>query len=94
MAFQVDGAELTKLVECNVCLHSLLAPKILLCGHTFCKGCLDDLLNFDEDGSASIVCPMKCDKVTLIVEDETTGSLLTNYSLTGMLDLINKHAKW
>ncbi|XP_057302486.1 uncharacterized protein LOC130636694 isoform X1 [Hydractinia symbiolongicarpus] len=93
MAFPVNTAELTKLVECNICLHSLVAPKQLLCGHTFCKGCLDDLLKFDENGSASIECPMKCDDITSISMDKTTEFLPANFALMGVLDLLNKHTE-
>ncbi|XP_011667924.2 tripartite motif-containing protein 5-like [Strongylocentrotus purpuratus] len=46
-----------KNLECPVCLGFLKDPKILRCFHTFCKGCLETLLEFHQD-KQSITCPI------------------------------------
>jgi hypothetical protein len=75
------------LLQCPICMDRLENPKDLLCNHTFCKSCLDDLLEFDpHDGSAIIQCPMKCKPLNYIDPLKTTNDLKTSYHLKSMLD--------
>ncbi|XP_030830866.1 nuclear factor 7, brain-like [Strongylocentrotus purpuratus] len=46
-----------KNLECPVCLGFLKDPKILTCFHTFCKGCLETVLECHQD-KQSISCPV------------------------------------
>ena len=82
--------EISKGLECGVCMTLLHNPKILKCNHWFCKMCLDEILDFDPDGSAVIVCPLKCECITLIASDKTTDDLAIPYQLTGLLDVFAK----
>ena len=45
-------------MECPVCLESLSSPKLLFCGHRFCKSCLEQLERHRE-----ICCPL-CKRTT------------------------------
>ena len=47
---------LEKQLECAVCLEQYKDPKVLPCLHTFCKTCLEGLLN-KESVVWKIVCP-------------------------------------
>ena len=51
-------ADLHSHIECAVCLETLTAPKLLTCGHRFCKQCLQKV----EQGW-TICCPL-CKSVT------------------------------
>ncbi|XP_033626273.1 tripartite motif-containing protein 2-like [Asterias rubens] len=46
---------LARELECGVCLESLRDPKILDCSHTFCKLCIDSLVDTEDK---KIKCPM------------------------------------
>ena len=87
---QLKNGDLIKeqedLLQCPICIDRLENPKDLLCNHTFCKGCLDDLLEFHNDGSAIIHCPMKCKPANYINNSATTNDLKTSYHLKSMLD--------
>lgn len=79
-------AKLAAILECKICLNTYHNRKQLNCGHTYCKDCLDDILQFRENGSAELSCPLRCTKRTILNQDETTASLMTVYSLTDILD--------
>ena len=82
-----------KNLECPVCLSFFKEPKNLTCSHTFCKGCLETLL----ESRGKLSCPT-CRKKTSVrggdvgrlpsnitvrslVEDvETQGQVCTNYN--------------
>ena len=49
-------SELSKLVECSVCLSTCQEPVTLPCGHTFCMGCLQELIQRGTNGV--FACPM------------------------------------
>ena len=46
-----DG--LAKLVQCAVCLDSMVKPQLLACLHSFCKACLDSIAGKRQ----KVVCP-------------------------------------
>ncbi|XP_057304339.1 E3 ubiquitin-protein ligase Midline-1-like isoform X2 [Hydractinia symbiolongicarpus] len=78
--------QLSALLECKICMDTYDNPKLLSCGHTYCKNCLDDILVFQKNGSAEIRCPLKCKSVVTIAEKDTTSLLSTNYSLSDIID--------
>ena len=75
-----------KLLECTICLDLYENPKSLKCGHEFCQRCLEGILVFRPNGSATITCPMRCAEKTVLKKDQTTNDLLTPYTVKNMLD--------
>ena len=75
MASADINKELEELVECMFCLDRLTNPKVLHCTHSFCKTCLDTMLEFRSDGSAKVECPLRYSVTTDIDSDETTNDL-------------------
>ncbi|XP_057306091.1 uncharacterized protein LOC130644475 [Hydractinia symbiolongicarpus] len=82
----VSKIDLAAVLECKICLDTFHKPKHLICGHTYCRDCLDSILDFGEDGSAELACPLRCAKKTVIDQHETTSSLINTYTLTDLLD--------
>ena len=72
-----------RVLECLICLNVFhptnKVPKSLTCGHSFCSGCLTNVIK-----GSSIVCP-KC-RTSCHVPHGQTEKLPTNYSLLEMLD--------
>ena len=60
-------------MECTICLSSFIDPRILRCGHTFCKACLYPLLS-----NSKIVCPYCCQTQENIFNIE---DLIKNFSI-------------
>ncbi|XP_069807650.1 E3 ubiquitin/ISG15 ligase TRIM25-like [Dendropsophus ebraccatus] len=50
------SAALGKKLECPVCLDLYTDPVTLRCGHNFCRGCIDQVLN-TQDGAGVYSCP-------------------------------------
>ena len=75
------------MLECRICLCLLDNPKGLQCQHSYCKDCLDDLLRFEPDGSATFSCVMKCEGEVFIDNKSTTNDLSAPYQLKGILDM-------
>ncbi|KAG9490986.1 hypothetical protein GDO78_006368 [Eleutherodactylus coqui] len=50
------SAGLRKELECSVCLSLYTDPVTLKCGHNFCRGCIDQVLN-TQKGSRVYSCP-------------------------------------
>ena len=44
-------------LRCSICLDLFTQPKILPCCHTFCKACLELLVERDQRGKLSLSCP-------------------------------------
>ena len=82
--------EISKILQCSICLEILDNPKSLICQHSFCKTCLDNLLQFRQFGGAVLDCPYRCERRTFIKKNETTNDLSTPYQLKQILEL---HAK-
>ncbi|XP_057311898.1 E3 ubiquitin-protein ligase TRIM56-like [Hydractinia symbiolongicarpus] len=85
----LSKVELAAMLECKICLDTYHQPKHLNCGHTYCQDCLDRILVFMEDGSAELPCPVRCTKKTIITNEQTTSSLMTVFTLTGILDKVS-----
>ena len=90
MAASTTMNEMQKALECSICLQELQDPKVLPCQHTFCKVCMDTILNFNNDGSATINCPLRCDGNTVIATDKTTNDLAAPYQLKHILDIMKR----
>ena len=59
--FKMDEKALTELLECSVCLDQLdETSKVLPCQHTFCKRCLDGIVNSKRE--------LRCPECRFVVE--------------------------
>ncbi|XP_041471992.1 tripartite motif-containing protein 2-like [Lytechinus variegatus] len=74
-------------MECPVCLSTFTDPKILSCSHTFCKTCLDNLLECH--GNCQIQCPV-CRAVTQ-VPNQDVGKLQANLVLKNLIEDMKFH---
>ena len=81
---------IAKQIECGICLQPFVNPRLLQCGHTYCKNCLDEVLVFNSDGSAVINCPKRCEGANHIPADKTTECLGVNYELQGIVDMFDQ----
>ena len=77
-------------LQCSICLDMYDNPKCLACYHSFCKNCIDETLQFNHDGSATIDCP-KCKKQTFIDATKTTNDLHSNFEIKGIVDAYITH---
>eukprot|EP00057_Strongylocentrotus_purpuratus_P021439 XP_011675913.1 PREDICTED: E3 ubiquitin/ISG15 ligase TRIM25-like [Strongylocentrotus purpuratus] len=70
-------------LACPLCLDTFKNPTLLLCGHTFCKVCLE---GYDQqrNGVNHMECPV-CRKRTKLKENRIAG-LSPNFSLKGLQD--------
>ncbi|XP_041472386.1 RING finger protein 207-like [Lytechinus variegatus] len=73
--------------ECPVCLSTFTDPKILSCSHTFCKICLENLLECH--GNSQIRCPV-CRAVTQVPHQDV-GKLQVNLALKSLIDDMKGH---
>ena len=69
-----------KNLECPVCLSFFKDPKILTCSHTFCKGCLESLL----ESHRKLLCPT-CRKETS-VRGGDVGRLQPNITVRSLVE--------
>ena len=72
-------------LQCIVCQKPGLI-KDLPCHHSFCKECLDDMLEFQDDGCATLTCSMKCGGSVSLNQNETTISFPNKYPLKSIDD--------
>lgn len=94
MVLSININELDKKVQCAICLDTVCNPKSLTCQHSYCKRCLDNLLQFNNNGSASIKCPKGCAIETQISSTETTNNLPINYMLKDIVAATNWKGKY
>ena len=69
-------------LTCPVCYEYLDDPKILTCGHTICRKCLDDI--YRSELSRQLPCPM-CRHVTPVQEGDIS-KLLTNITVKSLVE--------
>ncbi|XP_068440171.1 tripartite motif-containing protein 59 [Clinocottus analis] len=79
-------------LTCSVCYSLFADPRVLPCSHTFCKSCLDNLLQVSSNYSIwrPLRLPLKCPQCRSVVELPPLGvdSLPTNISLR---DIVEKY---
>ena len=73
----------SKDLTCTVCLDHFKEPKLLPCCHTFCKGCLERILEKSKD-KAKLVCP-KC-RTEHKVPENGPEEFLTDFTVTHELE--------
>ena len=78
-----DDQAIPKSAECAICFNILRKPKLLICKHTFCKGCLVTLYR-SQGGLKELSCPL-C-RVTTQVPDGRIASLSSNTTIQSLLD--------
>ena len=54
---------------CVVCAEVYKKPTLLHCMHTFCGGCIDELVQVQHDGTKTVSCP-NCRFVTKVCVNE------------------------
>eukprot|EP00057_Strongylocentrotus_purpuratus_P001026 XP_001190337.3 PREDICTED: E3 ubiquitin-protein ligase TRIM33-like [Strongylocentrotus purpuratus] len=70
-------------LECPVCLNTFTDPKILSCSHTYCKTCLNNLLEF-YGNDQMLRCPV-CRAETQ-VQNQDVNKLPTNLALKSLIE--------
>ncbi|XP_072248458.1 tripartite motif-containing protein 59 [Leuresthes tenuis] len=77
-------------LTCSVCYSLFSDPRVLPCSHTFCKSCLDNLLQVSTNYSIwrPLRLPIKCPNCRSVVELPPTGvdALPTNVSLRAIIE--------
>ncbi|XP_008296737.1 tripartite motif-containing protein 59 [Stegastes partitus] len=77
-------------LTCSVCYSLFSDPRILPCSHTFCKSCLDNLLQVSTNYSIwrPLRLPLKCPNCRSVVELPPTGvdGLPSNVSLRAIIE--------
>ncbi|KAK5621639.1 hypothetical protein CRENBAI_023904 [Crenichthys baileyi] len=77
-------------LTCSVCYSLFSDPRVLPCSHTFCKNCLDNLLQVSTNYSIwrPLRLPIKCPNCRSVVELPPTGvdALPSNVSLRAIVD--------
>ncbi|XP_078379056.1 uncharacterized protein LOC144662176 isoform X2 [Oculina patagonica] len=82
--------DLTKELECAVCLEQYKEPKVLPCLHSFCKKCLEGLLT--KQGLAwKINCP-SC-RISVEIPQGQVDSLQVNFFLNNLLSMVSLHSE-
>ncbi|XP_066922733.1 uncharacterized protein [Clytia hemisphaerica] len=76
---------LEKNCECPICLERMCDPRTLTCHHSFCKECLDETVQVDDYGMASIKCP-SCRENTYL--ESTVSKLKCDLHLKSNIDLL------
>uniref|UniRef100_A0A665U7F3 Tripartite motif containing 59 n=1 Tax=Echeneis naucrates TaxID=173247 RepID=A0A665U7F3_ECHNA len=77
-------------LTCSVCYSLFSDPRVLPCSHTFCKACLDNLLQVSTNYSIwrPLRMPLKCPNCRNVMELPPTGigALPTNVSLRAIIE--------
>ncbi|XP_059187311.1 tripartite motif-containing protein 59 isoform X2 [Centropristis striata] len=77
-------------LTCSVCYSLFADPRVLPCSHTFCKSCLDNLLQVSTNYSIwrPLRMPLKCPNCRSVVELPTLGvdALPSNVSLRAIIE--------
>ena len=76
-----------KNLECPVCLSFFKEPKILTCSHTFCKGCLETLL----ETRGKLLCPT-CREETSVPGGDV-GRLQSNITVRSLVKMWRPRAR-
>ena len=77
-----------KELTCTICLSRYNQPKILPCLHSYCKGCLEDMLKKSREKKI-ITCP-QC-KVVHELPPQGIDSFTTFFTINNLLELLRIH---
>lgn len=84
-------------LTCSVCYSLFCDPRVLPCSHTFCKSCLDSLLQASVNYSIwrPHRLPLKCPNCRNVVELTPSGvdALPTNVSLRAIVEKVGPPSK-
>ncbi|XP_041120542.1 tripartite motif-containing protein 59-like [Polyodon spathula] len=85
-------------LTCSVCYSLFDDPRVLPCSHTFCKGCLENVLHVSINFSIwrPLRIPLKCPNCRNTVELPPTGvdSLPVNVSLRAIVEKYQRNDQW
>jgi tripartite motif-containing protein 2/3 len=74
----VAAVDFSLLLECSLCQKSFREPRMLSCGHTFCKECLQKQLDLSLPlNNNQIICAF-CKQITSLL-DQSVTSLPVNF---------------
>ena len=76
--------DVDKELTCAVCLSRYETPKVLPCLHTYCKGCLEDLVKKARDDQ--VTCPQCKEKHQL--PEEGVDGFKTYFTIKNLLELL------
>ena len=77
-----------KELTCAICLSRYNQPKILPCLHSYCKGCLEDIMKKPQE-KKSITCP-QC-KVVHEIPPQGIDGFTTFFTINNLLELLHIH---
>ncbi|KAM4731054.1 tripartite motif-containing 13 isoform 2-T2 [Anableps anableps] len=80
--------QLEEELTCPVCCGLFEDPRVLLCSHSFCKKCLEGLL--EGNRGPAFRTPLKCPTCRKETPHNGANSLQINYSLRGIVDKFSK----
>lgn len=93
MSFTGEAAVMDDLEEdltCSVCYGLFTDPRVLPCSHTFCKSCLESVMqvSVDVSGWRPLRLPLKCPSCRSVAELPTNGldALPTNVCLSAIVE--------
>ena len=88
MCLQDIMEQLEEELTCPICCGLFEDPRVLLCSHSFCKKCLDGLL--EGSRGPSYRTPFKCPTCRKETPQNGANSLQINYSLRGIVEKFSK----
>uniref|UniRef100_A0A672HFI0 Tripartite motif containing 13 n=1 Tax=Salarias fasciatus TaxID=181472 RepID=A0A672HFI0_SALFA len=80
--------QLEEELTCPICCGLFEDPRVLLCSHSFCKKCLEGLL--EGNRGPAYRTPFKCPTCRKETPHNGANSLQINYSLRGIVEKFNK----
>ncbi|XP_041857145.1 tripartite motif-containing 13 [Melanotaenia boesemani] len=80
--------QLEEELTCPVCCGLFEDPRVLLCSHSFCKKCLEGLL--EGNRGPAFRAPLKCPTCRKETPHNGANSLQINYSLRGIVEKFSK----
>ncbi|XP_017265762.1 tripartite motif-containing 13 [Kryptolebias marmoratus] len=78
--------QLEEELTCPVCCGLFEDPRVLLCSHSFCRKCLEGLL----EGTRGFRTPLKCPTCRKETPHNGANSLQVNYTLRGIVDKFSR----
>lgn len=88
MCLQDTMEELEEELTCPICCDLFDDPRVLLCSHSFCKKCLEGLL--EGNRGPAFRAPFKCPTCRKETPHNGANSLQVNYSLRGIVQKYSK----